>query len=335
MKVKNTVYLTGLGLLLILVFIIAFGVGKYPVTLEELIHIIWGRLSGSAGDWSNKAELVLFNIRLPRLLAAAMIGAGLSGAGAAYQGVFSNPMVSPDLLGASSGAGFGAALALFGGMGYMAVTACSFGWGIGAVLLTYLAGTRVRHNQMLGMVLAGIMISSLFSAAISFIKMVADPGNVLPAITYWLMGSISNMTMQKLGFAVVPVIVGVVILFLVRWRINLLTMGDEEACSMGVNARAIRAVTIVAATLITAACVSISGLIGWIGLVIPHLVRLAVGNNYKTLLPASMLLGASFLIVVDALSRSMASTEIPIGILTAFVGAPFFLYLILTKGTNI
>jgi iron complex transport system permease protein len=334
MKLKNTYYMLGFILLFFAVFTISFWIGKYPISPGELIHVLFSKLTGGVKDWSNEVELVIFKIRMPRVLAGALIGAGLSAAGAAFQGVFRNPMVSPDLLGASSGAGFGAALSLFLGLSHGAVSANAFICGIAAVSIAYLISIRSRQNPILGMVLAGIMISSLFSAATSFIKLVADPNNVLPTITYWLMGSISNMTMEKLKFACFPIMAGLIVLLILRWKINLLTMGEEEARSMGVNSRIIRTVSIVAATLITAACVSISGLIGWIGLVIPHFARLMVGNNYRILLPASMMLGASFLMLVDNFARSIVTTEVPIGILTAFIGAPFFLYLILKKGRN-
>lgn len=335
MKKKNHFYLLGFTLLFFLTFIFSFWVGKYPVSPGELLHVFFGKITGANADWSPEIELVIFKIRMPRLLAGALVGAGLSAAGVAYQGVFKNPMVSPDLLGASSGAGFGAALALFLGLGYSAVTLNSFFFGIAAVSIAYLISLRANQNETLSMVLAGVMVSSLFSSATSFIKLVADPNNVLPAITYWLMGSISNMTMEKLSFAFIPILSGLILLFLLRWKINLLTMGDEEARAMGINTKLIRLLTILAATMITAACVSISGVIGWVGLVIPHFARLMVGYDYRILLPSSILLGASFLMIVDDFSRTIATTEIPIGILTAFIGAPFFLYLIFRKGRSL
>lgn len=334
MNKKHTLALFAFTLLFVVSFVFSFGVGKYPVSPGELLHVLWGTLTGATPDWSSEIELIIFKIRMPRILAGALVGAGLSAAGVAYQGVFRNPMVSPDLLGASSGAGFGAALALFLGAGYSAVTLNSFIFGIFAVTIAYLVSVKAKGNQTLSIVLAGIMVSSLFSSATSFIKLVADPNNTLPAITYWLMGSISNMNMTKFWFAFFPVVAGLLILFLFRWKINLLTMGEEEAHSMGVNTKQVRTFTILAATLITAACVSISGVIGWIGLVIPHFARILVGYDYRVLLPSSILLGASFLMSVDDISRSLATIEIPIGILTSFVGAPFFLYLILRKGKN-
>jgi iron complex transport system permease protein len=272
---------------------------------------------------------------MPRVLAGILIGAGLSAAGAAYQGLFRNPMVSPDVLGASAGAGFGAALSLFMGFGHVAVTVNAFICGIAAVGVAYIISTRARQNPTLGMVLAGIMIGSLFNSGTSFIKLVADPTNVLPTITYWLMGSIAGVRQDDLVLAAVPISGGLLVLFFLRWKMNLLAMGDDEARSMGVNTKAIRIVIVTSATLITAACVSISGLISWVGLVIPHFARMLVGYDYRTMLPVTMLMGASFMLLVDVMARSVVTSEIPIGLLTAVVGAPFFLYLILDRGNRI
>lgn len=334
-EAKAKYYILIFILLFVAVFIVSFAIGKYPITPGELLHVLFGKLTGGARDWPKQVELVIFKIRMPRVLAGAMIGAGLSAAGAAYQGLFRNPMVSPDVLGASAGAGFGAAVSLFFGLGFGAVAANAFIGGVLAVAVAYLISIHVRQNQTLGMVLAGIMIGSVFSAGTSFIKLVADPDNTLPTITYWLMGSIAGVTTQKLWGAAGPVLAGMLILLLLRWKLNLLTMGEDEAKSLGVNTRVQRTVIVIAATLITAACVSISGLIGWVGLVIPHFARMIVGYDYRTMLPVSMLMGASFLMLVDNVARSIVTSEIPIGILTAFIGAPFFLYLILNRGNRI
>ncbi len=317
------------------VFVMSFTLGKYPVQPQELLAVLWGKLTGGAQTWTNEVELVIFRIRMPRILAGALIGAGLSAAGAAYQGLFQNPMVSPDVLGASAGAGFGAALSLLLGVGFAWVSVTAFVFGLSAVGLAYVISTRARHNPTLGMVLAGIMISSLFSAGTSYIKLIADPNNVLPLITYWLMGSVSSIRMIELLYAAIPILFGMAVLYILRWKINLLAMGEDEAKSMGINTTAMRILIVLAATLITAACVSVSGMIGWVGLVIPHFARLAVGHDYRVMLPSAMLLGASFLMIVDNFARMLATLEIPIGILTAFIGAPFFLYLILDRGNKI
>lgn len=277
-------------------------------------------------------ETVLFNVRLPRIILAGLVGCCLSTAGAAYQGIFQNPMAAPDVLGATAGAAFGAALAILNDGSYLMITLSAFIFSLLTVTIVYLVSKKTKGAKVLGLILAGIMVSSLFSAGTSFIKLVADPGNQLPAITYWLMGSLSGATKNTVAMVSIPMAIGMVPIFLVRWRINVLTLGDDEARTMGINSTHLRLLVIVCATLVTAASVSISGMIGWVGLVIPHLARRMVGNNYKHLMPASMLFGAIFMLLVDDISRNLLQTEIPIGILTAFVGAPFFVYLITRKG---
>ena len=325
----------GLLVFFILCFFASFFLGRYPITPKELIEVVASRILPIEKTWTSAVEHVIFQVRLPRVLLAALIGAGLSCAGAAYQGIFQNPMVSPSVLGTSAGAAFGAALGLFFSMNYGEITVLAFLFGIGAVLLVCLIGSRVRQNQTLGLVLAGMMVGSLFSSAVSFLKLVADTNNTLPAITYWLMGSLSGTRMRDLVFAAPLLIVGMAVVYLMRWKINVLTLGEEEAKCIGVDTKRVRWIVVGAATLITAAAVSVSGLIGWVGLVIPHLARMLVGNDYRKMVPASLLLGASYMMVVDNVSRLLLAKEIPIGILTAFIGAPFFLYLILKEGNSL
>ena len=313
----------------------SFMLGRYPIEPWTLIRVLASRVIPVTPDWPSQVETVLFNVRLPRVLMAALIGAGLSAAGAAYQGIFKNPMVSPDVLGASSGAGFGAALGLFLSFSYQGVSFLAFVLGLSAVGAVCLISSRVKYNQTLGLVLAGMMISSLFTAAVSFLKLVADPNNTLPVITYWLMGSLASIRPKDLAFAAPWIIGGIIPIYLLRWKINVLTLGEEEARCIGVNTSAVRLAVVLCATLITSAAVSVSGLIGWEGLVIPHFARMLVGSDYRKMLPASLLLGASFLLVVDNFARLLATSEIPIGILTAFVGAPFFLWLILREGNKL
>ena len=333
-ETKGKYYIAVFAALFLVVFVASFAVGKFPISPGELIRILFGKLTNAPQTWSNEAELVIFRIRLPRVLAGAMIGAGLSVAGASFQGLFRNPLVSPDVLGASAGAGFGASLAFLLGIGYVMVSASAFVFGVLAVGTAYLISTRARRNTTLGMVLAGIMISSLFTSGTSFIKLIADPTNILPSITFWLMGSISGVREDKLIWAAIPILGGMAVLFVLRWKLNLLATGEEEARSMGMNTKAMRIVVVISATLITSACVAISGLIQWVGLVIPHFARMVVGHDYRVMLPVSMFMGASFLMLVDILARSIATAEIPLGILTALVGAPFFLYLILERGNR-
>ena len=240
-------------------------------------------------------------------------------------------MASPDILGASSGAAFGAALAILLGFGNAGITISAFFFSLLTVALVYLIGQRAQGKRILNLVLAGMVVSSLFTAGTSYIKLVADPTNQLPAITYWLMGSLSGVRMTKVLYIFPVMLLGLVPLFLLRWKINLLTLGDEEAQAMGIHPVRLRFVIVICATLVTSASISVAGTIGWVGLVVPHLSRKLTGSNFKKLLPASMLAGAAFLLLVDDLSRNLLATEIPIGILTAFIGAPFFLYMMLRK----
>lgn len=323
--------LIALGVLLIASALASLMLGRYPITPVEAVGMLANLAFPVDPFWTPQQETLFFQVRLPRIALAVMVGCSLATAGAAYQGTFQNPLVSPDILGASQGAAFGAACAILLGMGAFGVSASAFLFSIAAVMLVLLIGTRARGNHLLIVVLAGVMVSSLFSAGVSFTKLIADPNNQLAAITYWLMGSLTGAKWSDMALAAIPMAVGLGALFALRWRINVLTMGDDEASTMGVNARRTRLAVILAATLITASSVAVSGMIGWVGLVIPHLSRMVIGCDYRKLLPASMLMGASFMLVVDDIARLVATAEIPIGILTAFVGAPFFLYLITRK----
>ena len=302
--------------------------GRYRLSPAELAAL----LGLSDAPVRSGASNVLFQIRLPRIAAAVLIGAALSAAGAAYQGMFRNPMVSPDILGASTAAGFGAALGILLGADYFGISLTAFVFGLGAVLLAYLVSRFARANETLSLILAGMVVSSLFSAGTSFVKLVADTQEQLPAITYWLMGSLAAVKQRDVLFLLAPFVLGLLPLLLLRWRMNLLTLGEDEAKALGVNTTALRLVVIVCATLLTAASVAVCGMIGWVGLIVPHLCRMLFGSDYRRLLPASALFGAAFLLLVDDIARLATAGEIPIGILTAFVGAPMFLWLILTGG---
>ncbi len=326
-------WLVALAALLVIAFLASFYFGRYGVAPGKVVGILLSRFFSVEADWTPQMQTAVLNIRLPRILLACLVGCSLAAAGAAYQGVFRNPMAAPDILGASSGAAFGAALAILLGFGSRGIMLLAFASGLATVLLVYLVGSRAPGQRAIGLILAGIMLGSLMSAGTSFVKLVADPSNELPAITYWLMGSLSGAMMRDVGFAALPMAIGLIPLFLLRWRVNLLTLGDDEARSLGVDALSLRLIVIVCATLVTAASVAVSGMIGWVGLVVPHLCRKMVGSDYRRLMPASMLTGALFLLLVDDVARNLLSTEIPIGILTAFLGAPVFLYFIL-KGEN-
>ncbi len=317
-------------------------VGRYGVSFPTLIKILWdwilryvsfGHLSLSH-TWDDAQASVVLNIRLPRIICACLIGAALSVAGAAYQGMFRNPMVSPDLMGASTGAGFGAALAILLSFNYFGITLTAFAFGLTAVVLAYAVSKFSRINQTLSLVLAGVMISSLFSACTSFVKLVADTDEQLPAITYWLMGSLTSIKEVDAKFVLLPITIGLVPIFLLRWRINLLTVSEAEAKSLGLNTTRLRFVIIIAATLITSASVAVSGMIGWVGLVIPHFCRMIFGYDYRRIIPSAILMGASFLMLVDDIARVITTGELPLGVLTSFVGAPVFIYLIIQGGAD-
>ena len=316
----------------VVVFFGSFMLGKYPIMPDELIRIVASRIFDIQQTWPDAAENVVFQIRLPRVIAAGLIGASLAVAGVSYQGMFQNPMVSPGVLGASSGAGCGAAIAIVAGFSYYAISTMAFIFGLGAVFIAYGISRVSKINPVLAMILAGMLIGSLFGSITSFVKLIADTESALPAITYWLMGSLVSIQPEDVEFAIIPIVIGMVPLFLLRWRINLLTVGEEEALSMGIDTTRLRFVVIVCATLLTSISVAISGVIGWIGLVIPHFCRMIFGYDYRRLIPTNILFGATFLIVVDNVARMATTAEIPIGILTSFIGAPIFVYLILTGG---
>ena len=315
--------------LLIALAIIAFSVGHFPIGPSELATVLWAKLSGGTHTLPASYDTVVFQIRAPRILAAILIGAALSGAGAAYQNLFRNPLVSPDILGVSSGAALGAVLAIFLALPILAIQGFAFAGGLLAVAIVYFIGNAVRgHDPILALILTGVVVGTLFGSCIALLKTLADPYNQLPAITFWLLGSLSSISPADLWVAVPMVLLGLVPIFLLRWRMNLLSLPDDEARALGVDVSRLRLVIVTCATLITAAAVAISGIIGWIGLLIPHAARLLIGPQFARMLPLSLLLGAGYLLAVDTLARSMAANEIPPGVLTALIGAPLFLWLL-------
>lgn len=335
MTKKPFVCLAALSLLLVLSIAVSVALGRYAISFSELLGILRQQFLQGEVYWSDIQQSLLLYHRLPRVLAACLVGGCLATAGASYQSVFQNPMAAPDILGASSGAALGAALAIFFDLGNTGIILLAFFFSLATVTAVILIAGLTKGKRTLSLVLSGIMMSSLVSSCTSFIKLVADPEDQLPAITYWLMGSLNGIAPDDLFFALFPMLAGLVPLLVLRWRINLLTLGDQEALALGVNAHRLRILVILCSTLITAASVSISGMIGWVGLVIPHLARRITGSDYRYLLPASTLLGAVFLLWVDNISRNLLATEIPIGILSSFLGAPFFLYLITRGGERL
>jgi iron complex transport system permease protein len=322
----------GLLAALIAALLIALAVGPFPLRLADITRSL-ARLLGTPDGPVTSGEIVFMRVRLPRVAAAALVGAALAGAGTAYQTLFRNPLVSPDILGVSTGAGLGAVLGILLSLPVAGIQALAFLLGLGVVALVYLIAAALRgHDRMLVLVLSGIVVGALAGACISLVKILADPYDQLPAITFWLLGSLAGVKLHDLAFVAPLVALGLVPLVLMRWRIGVLSLGDDEAKALGVDVSRLRLIVIAAATLMTASVVAISGVIGWIGLMIPHIARMMVGPNFDRLLPAAMLLGASFMLMVDTLARSIARIETPLGILTAVLGAPFFLWLLARGG---
>ena len=314
----------------VFLFFISFMMGRYPVAPVDVIKTILSPFIPSLAV-SPQVTSIVFNIRLPRIIASLVVGASLAVAGASFQGIFQNPLVSPDLLGVSQGAAFGAAIAILLNMGNFFIQLSAFVFGIISVAITYVISKSYRAGGILLLVLSGTAVSAFFNALVSGAKFMADPYDKLPQIVYWLMGSLSSVNFDKLAMIVIPLIIGIAVIMILRWHLNVLSMGDEEAQSLGLNPNNLRILIITACTLVTSAAVSISGIIGWVGLVVPHMTRIIVGPDHKILLPASLSIGASFLLLIDNISRTAISIEVPIGILTAIIGVPIFLYL-LRKG---
>ncbi len=316
------------GALVVLVAV-AFSVGRFPVTPAEVLAVLWSKLTGTAHGLPASIDTVVLSVRGPRIVAAILVGAALAAAGAAYQGLFRNPLVSPDILGVSTGAALGAVIGIYLSLGVVAIQALAFVVGLGAVVVVYAVGAALRrHDPVLVLVLAGIVIGTLLGSCVSLLKYLADPYNQLPAITFWLLGSLASVTLGDVRAVAPSVVLGLVPLVLLRWRMNVMTLGEDEARALGVDTRRLRLAVVAAATLMTAGVVSISGVVGWIGLLVPHLARFLVGPDFRRLLPASILLGSGYLLAVDTLARTVARIEIPLGVLTAFIGAPFFIWVL-------
>lgn len=315
-----------LWILPVAVGLLALGIGRVSIPAGEVLAALTGRQTVS-----QLTRMTLWNLRLPRILLAALAGAGLSVAGCAFQSLFANPLATPDTLGVASGASFGAALGLLLGFSMVGVQLTALMMGALAVSLTWLAGSG-KNKGLSTIVLAGIMMGSLFTALVSLVKFAADEESQLPAITYWLMGGMNSADYPTLLLGAPAVIIGIAVLFVLRWRMNLLPLSEDEARSSGVNIGVLRGITVVCATMITASCVSMCGQVGWVGLLIPHMCRMKFGSNHLSLVPASISFGAAFLILVDTVARSVSAQEIPISILTAIIGAPFFILLMRKTG---
>lgn len=327
-------WLLAVGLLLVLL-LWAFASGKFAVAPAQLLQALAVRLWDAPLDVSPAVQTVLWSIRLPRVLAALLVGAALAAAGAAYQGMFRNPLVSPDILGVSAGAGLGAVLGIYLGLPLALVQAMAFVGGLLAVAAVLAVAALVRrHDPVLVLVLAGVAVGALLGAGISLLKILADPTTQLPSITFWLLGGLSAVTAPELAATAPLLLAGLLPLVLLRWRINLLSLPDDEAQALGLRVARLRLALVLAATLATAAAVSLTGIIGWVGLVVPHVARLWVGPQFSRLLPAALLLGGGFLVAADTLARTAAPIELPLGLVTALVGAPFFLWVLARSGAR-
>jgi iron complex transport system permease protein len=309
--------------------LLAFTVGRYPVSLGDLLTLLLAKVTGQTADVPTAVQSVVLQVRGPRVLAAALVGAALAVAGTAFQGLFRNPLVSPDILGASSGAALGAVTGIFFSLGVLAIQALAFVGGLVAVAAVYMIGSAVRaRDPILVLVLTGVVVGALLGAGVGLVKYLADPYNQLPAMTFWLLGSLAAANVSDLLPLFGPVAFGTAVLIALRWRMNVMSLPEEEARSLGVPTGPLRVAIVAAATLTTSASVATAGIIGWVGLVVPHLARSLVGPDFARLLPTAAILGGGYLLVIDTLARTAAEVEIPLGILTAVVGTPFFIWLL-------
>ncbi len=314
---------------LFLLVLWSFSVGRFPVALGDVWRALWSAATGGESGLAANVEAVVLQVRAPRVAGALAVGAALAAAGAAYQSLFKNPLVSPDILGVTAGCALGAGIAVLYSLPIGAIQALAFVGGLAAVGLVVLIGTWIGgRDPLLTLVLTGVVVGSLFGAGIALVKYVADPYNQLPAITFWLLGSFTGTLPRDLPATLVPLAIGLVPLALLRWRVDALSLSQDEARSLGLPVAALRVAVIVCATLVTAAAVSLAGTIGWVGLVIPHAARLLVGAPFTRVLPLSLVLGAAFMLAVDTICRTAFATEVPPGVATAFVGTPVFIALL-------
>lgn len=326
---RRTLAVPGLLVALIVVAIGALAIGRYAVPPNEIIRILLGQFLPIEQTWYPRESTVVLDVRLPRVLLSILLGAGLALTGAVMQAVFRNPLASAQVLGVSSGASLGGVLVLLTGVGGVALVGGAFLGGIAALVLVVTIARAVPGAPLLMIVLGGTVVGSMFQAMVSFITYIADPYSELPSIVFWLMGSLATASYTKVLTAAIPIVAAGLVVLALRWRLNILAMGDEDATALGLRPQRLRNLLLVCVALITAGSVSVAGVIGWVGLVVPHLVRMMVGTDNRVVLPASALLGAVYLTLIDTLSRTISTAEIPIGILTAIIGAPFFVLLLI------
>lgn len=315
-------------IILMVVFVLSLVVGQYRVPLEETFRIMFSKIFTINRTWDNIQQAVIMDLRLPRTVAAVIIGAALSLSGATYQSIFKNPMVSPDLLGVSSGACVGAASAILLNGSSILIQISAFAGGLIAVAITLMIPRLIRNESTTVLVLSGIVISSLMSSIMSIIKFVADTDTQLAEITYWMMGSFAMTTFESMLPVLPTILIPMAVILMMRYRLNVLSLGDNEAKSLGINLRTTRGMFILCSTLITASSVCLSGTIGWVGLVIPHTARMVIGSDNKRMLPIAMIFGGVFMLFIDILCRTITAAELRLGILTGVIGAPFFIFIL-------
>jgi len=328
---RGLLWISAMTAAIVLLSFAAIMIGRFSLGLRETVAVLCPALFPDV-EVSKMVHDVILNIRLPRVLLALMAGAGLGVAGASFQALFSNPLATPDTLGVASGASFGAVLGILLGLPSLGVQFCALAAGLAAVAVVWFVSRIRGSSSVIMIILAGMVVSALFSALVSLVKYMADPQDVLPTITFWLMGSLSGATLKTLELGTPFLAAGMLTIWLLRWKLNAMTLSEDEAASLGINVRRVRLIVITAAAMITSAVVSMCGLIGWVGLLIPHAARMIFGNDNRRVVPASMGLGAIFMLIIDTAARSAIASEIPASILTAVIGAPFFIILLRRTG---
>lgn len=324
MKYKKFIrYCIILSIVLIILIITSLTVGKYEISRVDLFSLLKDVLSNRLSMDDTKA-FVIFSVRLPRILMAVIVGSGLAAAGVGMQAIFKNPLVSPRILGVSAGASFGVALGILVCNNAMFIQFMAFVWGIVAVILTYLIGKNNKSSSVIMLVLAGIIVSAVFTSLLSLVQYSADVDTELPSIIYWLMGSLAGVKMTDVKTAFFPIALSLVLLFMMRWKLNMLSLSDEEAEALGLNVKLYRVLIIISSTVISATAVSMCGMIGWVGLITPHIGRMIVGTDNEKLIPVSIIIGGIYLLLIDDFCRLLYSSEIPLSVLTALIGAPVF-----------
>ncbi len=313
-----------LAILLVVAAVISLGMGRYDIPFLRVVEILWSPISAPAVPVTATEANVVFTVRMPRVLLALLTGAGLALSGATLQGVFRNPLVGPQVVGVSSGAAFGGTLAILLSFSRYGLLGSAFAFGLSALIIVYALNGIVARRNILALVLAGVVVSGFFGALVSLVQYLADTEDKLPAMVFWLLGSFATANWEKFSLVAGPVFIAGLLLLGLRWRINILSIGDEDARALGVDVEPLRWLILILVSCIVAAQVAVSGIIGWVGLVVPHMARMLVGPDHRVMMPASLLIGGLYLLVIDTVARTVTGSEIPLGILTALIGTPVF-----------